>query len=718
MNFVDTIKKWRSALNKEVRIFNAAEQARTNDLPYLYNWFWTASLGMPRKVDINELRQYAKSCWVQMVTNAISKQLMVIEWDVIADDENKNGKYDEDIKKVKKLLKYPNRNNMTFWEIWGPWIRDVLEIDAGVIYKGRNAKGELVELFPYDGSRFLFDLEEHGILNGYWQYSYKYPKNKPLHYDTDEIIYGRMNLSNEYYPYGFSPLQSIQQEVELLIQSTRWNKEFYKNNAMPDGIITIPMAREQMEKFKAAWEQEIKGKPHKLLFNNVEGADVKSFTGTSKEMEWLDGQRWFFHLVFAAYGLSPQEVGFYEQSNRATSESQERVTIRNAIKPYLQLIADKINREIIPDVIGNDSIKFEWYYNDDVAEKIEHEQTMQKLQANVLTINEVRAMDGLDPVEWGDKPYGMMMQEKTAELMGGSFAGQDNNQNENRFSNRDKTRQQQNEEQQPEEKQNEEIIAKEVDAGKDIIDESTPYDRFLYNEFNSWKSDILNAVEEKMKDEIIAKEYVQKTFPEFLRIVFNKINTSGFAGRLVKIIRKNLISGIEEVEDEFKIDIGFGPNFEQDINTQVKRQMDGFVIDGEHWNGLKGVTDDLRKAILNIVAEGVADRKHLDEIKKDIQAEFKKYTGDELTDGRVTKIARTESNRMHNFGKLKAFKESGLQGFKIWQAKLDERTSKICRELHGQKVRINDNFKSTEGEYFQPPAHCFCRSTIKFELEE
>ena len=407
MGLLNRFKEVRSLLAKEVRPFGADNTTPMQDLPFLPNWMHSAKMGVPRQINIVELRQYAKSAWVQMVVMAISKQIMTTEWDVVPSDEQEDAeKYSEDITKLKEFLAQPNRNGDTFWDIWIPFLRDVLELDAGVVFKGRNARGDLVELFPYDGGRFLVNVNEHGIIDdevGYYQYSFRQINAAPVPFKKDEIIYGRMNTSTELFPYGWSPLQSIQQEVELMIQSTRFNKERFRNSAVPDGIVSVPMNEDQMNAFKNAWETQVKGRPHKLLFHNAE-ANFTPLAMSNKDMEWLDGQKWYFHTIFAAYGLSPQEVGYYDGSSRATGESQERITIKNAIKPYLRLIETKINREIIPEIAGHDEIKFKWFLKDDVAEKIEHDQTMAKLQANVLTINEVRAKEGLDPVEWGDEP--------------------------------------------------------------------------------------------------------------------------------------------------------------------------------------------------------------------------------------------------------------------------------------------------------------------------
>jgi|TARA_R100000501_G_C2615408_1_gene109106 HK97 family phage portal protein len=423
MGIIDTIKEKvgltqsQPVTKKEVRLFTSQNTTTPANMPFLHTWFWTARLGMPRKANISELRQYGKSIWVQMVFTAIKKQIMIADWNIVPTDKEDETDYDSDIEAIKSLLMYPNRNKDTFGDLWSRYLHDLLEIDAGVMYKGKKS-GKLVELYTYDASRFLFDMDDHGIVNGYYQYSYKFPKNKPLFFEKQEIIYGKMGHNNEHFPYGWSPLQSITQEIEVMIQATRYNKEFFQNNAVPDVFVNIKMEQDELERFKTYWDQQVKGKPHKMAFTNAEDIDIKPLSLNNKDMEWLAGQEWYHHAIFAAYGLSPQEVGYYDKSSRATGESQERITIKNAIKPYLTHIEDKINREIIPDIIGHDKVKFEWFTKDDAAEKIEHDQVMAKLNANVYTINEVRAREGLNPVEWGDQPMMMVMQQANAELNG------------------------------------------------------------------------------------------------------------------------------------------------------------------------------------------------------------------------------------------------------------------------------------------------------------
>jgi len=724
MGFLTNIKN--RFLTKEIRLFTVENSVDPETMPLLPSWFWTAQLGVPRAVNILEIRQYAKSCWVQMVENAILKQVTNIERQIVpTDDDEKPDMYEEDIKKLETLLEYPNENGDDFWAVWGPFLLDVLELDAGVVFKAKNVAGQPVQLFPFDGSKFLFKMEEHGLFQGYFQYSYKYPSSSPKFFEKEEIIYGQMKRTPETFPYGWSPLMSLQQEVEVMIQSTRWNKEFFKNNAIPAGMVAVPMPEDQLKRFRNSWMKELKGKAHKLLFSNVTGVDWKDMAKSNKDMEWLEGQKWYFHMVFANFGVSPQEVGFYENSNTSTQEGQERITVKNAVKPYLKLIEQKINREIIPELLGHDKIKFQFVIHDDVSERIEHDQKMAKLAANVYTINEVRSMEGKDPVEWGDKPMTMVLQESFAQQNGGQ-----NPEKPGAQPGEPKKPEAPKDPAKPDEEKKSSPEFKSADLEPIEEDEAKEYDEFLNRQFNKWEKSILKNLEANIKEEVQQKgaEYIEKTWGEFLKDLFNMVNTGGFYDQIKRIITLKFNTGIDEAEKELQLNIVVGADFDAKIDSLTRRQLEGFYLpNGDRWVGIKGITKDIQKEISQIVRDGIVRKDSLEDIKQAVKEEMAKYKGGQvkgkITEGRAMRIARTESNRFQNAGKLEAYEKSGLAGKKKWVAFLDDRTSPQCKKLNGQEVDPNGIFKvayTTESgssdfwEGNQPPSHPHCRCTLQF----
>jgi len=407
-----------------------------NKLPVNPDWLLSPIYGQPRKANVVELRNFSQSSWVQMVLNTIKREISIIPFELRNVDKDDTNTYDKEKKLVEEFFFNINSNGEGLYDMLQAVINDIGEIDAGIwvkvfsqdsyersVVETHDALGnvsgteerlvlkpigkrKLKELWYGDGGTFLKQTDPYRRLKGYYQYSFKKPLAAPKYFEPDEVCYFMMNRRS-YSTYGFSPLQSVQQVVELLIQSTRWNKDFFKNNAIPDGLMTLPnISKEGLDKFKEGWNKQVKGKPHKFVFHNVAGAEFKSFMTNARDLEFLDGQKWFFHLIFGAYGLSPVEAGFHENVNQGNQAGQERVTVRNALRPYLKLFERHLYKSILTDLLGVEKppFKLEFVPEDHAQEKIGFDNDMVEIDKGSLTINEYRISRGRDIVSWGDAP--------------------------------------------------------------------------------------------------------------------------------------------------------------------------------------------------------------------------------------------------------------------------------------------------------------------------
>ena len=83
-------------------------------------------------------------------------------------------------------------------------------------------------------------------------------------------------------------------------------------------------------------------------------------------------------------------------------------------------------------------------------------------------------------------------------------------------------------------------------------------------------------------------------------------------------------------------------------------------------------------------------------------------------------IARTETNRVINEGKIIGYKESGLEGTKVVSVAIDDRTSPICLRLHQRYsekgIQLDEDFIDPESykAWRTPPFHPNCRTTVNF----
>jgi len=412
-------------------------QQRPEDREAIYpNWFFSSRLGQPRGVDTRKLRKLAQSPWAQMVIRTFKKQIDTIKWEVVVEDEKDESDHTKDIKLCTEFFKNINDNQQVVNDLNSELVTDIAEIDAGCVnyvYSSDsydigdvpvyNAWGEIIsteiglilkplgqrtlkKMKAVDGSTMLKQVDIHKNLLNFWQYSFKHPRQNPTRFETGEINYILMT-PRSYDVYGFSPMQSIQQVIELLIQGTRYNKDLYTNNAIPDILVSLPkLSKDQLRKLKRSWNNSYKGKPHQMGFINWAIDKLHKLNDNNRDLEWLEGQKWYFKLVFGAYGVSPTEAGFFENSNKSNDEGQARVTVRNALKPYLQKLEQLHTRKTISEILQRDDhgLKFKFFPKDHVLEQIEFDQSMQELDRGVITINEYRKVQGKDDVEWGDDP--------------------------------------------------------------------------------------------------------------------------------------------------------------------------------------------------------------------------------------------------------------------------------------------------------------------------
>ncbi len=719
---------------EQLNFSGAYEESREAIYP---QWFFSSKLGQPRGIDTIKIRGFSKSAWVQMVLNSFKKQIFSMEWDIIKEDVEDMTDRTDDINTVEKFLKNINKNKDDISDLNSELITDIGEIDSGcynLIYStdsyeigqvpeydawGRQigtyedlmlkplGQREIVGVKTTDSSSILKQVDIHKNLLNYWQYSFKHPRQNPTRFETDEIVYMLMNKKT-YSVYGFSPVEAIQQILELLIQGTRYNKDIYTNNAIPDLLVSLPkVPLKELERLKNSWMTKYKGKTHPVGFINWAIDAFHKLADSNRDLEWLDGQQWYFKIVFAVFGVSPTEAGFFENSNKSNDEGQERVTIRNALKPYLKVFETAITSRIITEILQREDhgLKFKYKPRDHTLEKIEFDQDMTELDKATLTINEFRLKKGRKTVDWGDVPY----ERSPAQAINFTNLGGDNNPNKPDDDNNDAN------ENIPDDNKDKN---KHFSIGKGNSAEPKNYAEFLLKMFNDFEKRVLSAVDkidiDKCYKSNTEKELLHKTFGEFLMTMFNVVNTVSFASKIKKYLKIDLVFGLQAAEKELNVDIGFTQPYQDKLNKIQGQQVDGYTINGKKWPGIKGVTKEVQADIIHTVQDGIQQNKTTVQIKDDIKLRF-----DKLSDWRSNMIARTENTNIRNEGKLMGYKESGLEGKKVWLAAIDDRTSPICRRLNGQERDLDDNFidPETNMAYQRPAAHPHCRSTLYFKQD-
>jgi phage portal protein BeeE len=412
----------------------------------LPEWYFQAPYGQPRKINVDEIRELAKTPFIQLCTTTIIEDFATTPWLIVPKD--KNAFNQTHIDELTFFLNNPNLNKETLPDLQRQWARDLLELDAGVfvkvfdeksyvesefttaehkyyqsgekegISKGsiqvkkmmktlkEKGKRALKEIYVRDGSTFLKDGDYTGFVHRYYQYAFKLPRRDPQIFDRDEIVYS-LKCPRSYSFYGWSPIQSLEDLVRALKEQIIYHLAFATEKGVPDGILSImDISQIELNRLREYWKKEIKGKAHKFAVIGRE-AKFTSTMVTSRDMEMLSSQQWFMKIVMACFNLNVPILSLIGEAPKAGTWALQQRERHKAILPLLQLFENEMNTEILSE-FGYEDVEFKFQTYDLEEDKMKRDMQIADLNAGMTTINEVRTEErGKDPVAWGEEPFSL-----------------------------------------------------------------------------------------------------------------------------------------------------------------------------------------------------------------------------------------------------------------------------------------------------------------------
>ena len=743
---------------------------------YIPKFIYKPPFGYPRYVDLPNVRRLASTPYVEMCISAIVDEMSAIDWDIVPKDGIElTSEVQEHIDNVKNFFDNPNTNKESFEEIRRKYIRDILEIDAGVINKIFNQRGQMVEMVARDGATFTKNPDIFGMMTdrddlimdsnimmtnkeaslmepgwitaadarekaAYFQYGW-ITGARPVPFGKKEIVWFERNPRTDSI-YGRSPVEILAETIQTLIYSIEHNLEYFNDNSIPKGIIGLEGSdAEELKAFKDQWTEQQRKKDSagnwKKIFHHVpivgKMPKFERIQFTNQELELLEGQKWWAKLVWACFGVTSVELGYTEDAKGLANQIvQSNVFKKRALNPLLRLEEYKINHEIIPE-FEYDDIEFK-FLTFDVEEETKKAQLYQlQISAGYKSINEIRKEEGLEEVEWGEKKS----EEERLKLQNSFF-------NQNGPLGKEESEKRGNIQ-----KEKENLAEKEK---KDI--EGKPgmgHSKKWWDMYEALRKQGMSKERAaKITNSKIEKSLQTEENPLILRQ--NEImNDDKLKRAIVYILRQNEtkikeiierevgqnklkeIKSVDDVAKRIKDIITFQglkmvsdavikntfvngwESSEKQLNKNLMVNKDAIAYIQEYtFNNIKGMTDEILDDLRAELQRGIMNGEGIAKIKDRISKVF------DVGENRAEMIARTETNRAENQGRLQAFKSSGKKYKKKWVSTIDERTSDQCRRLNGKEVEMNDNFKdgTTGWEGPCPPAHVDCRSRVIFVTED
>lgn len=416
-------------------------------VPY---YIYKPPFGFPRRdIDLLNCRRLAKTPFVFSVIKTLLDEISAAKWDIIPNEGFKDEEVEAEVKKIKEFFLNPNGNNQSFRAILRGTCRDILELDAGVIEKVYNRRGEISQLFTVDGSTILLNPDEHGYLGNrvdyvplqdfrtlqsqeaiahyytnylkeqaaYFQYNWT-GGVWPVPFGKKELIYIMANDNTDSI-YGTSPIQVLYNILLILLYGSQVNLDMYANNNIPTGMLVMLDAnKDQIDAtrnyFTAKTQtQDMYGNQVKQYFNvpiSPKEVQYVDFKFNAKDMQMLEQQKWYQQVVWSVFGVTPEEMSTTDASNRSTANEQSRIFKRKALAPMFKLIEYHLNTQLVWELDPSKKVQFK-FDDYDIESEFRKAELNEKLLNTTWTLNEIRQKDNMEKLEGEeyDKPKSMAM---------------------------------------------------------------------------------------------------------------------------------------------------------------------------------------------------------------------------------------------------------------------------------------------------------------------
>jgi len=217
------------------------------------------------------------------------------------------------------------------------WLYDVLAYDAGCLYRTRNRRGDVVGLSTVDGTSVAPLLD-------YWGRSPKPPAEAYVQYvnglpwnwlTRDDLIYEPFRpITGSVY--GRAPLESILLNANTDLRFQAYFLQRFTEGNIPAAFASAPetWTPSQIEQFQEYWDAFMLG--DQTVKSQIKWIPGGSTIAWSNEKEFQDHFSLFLmRKTAAAYHVVPADLGFTEDVNRSSGETQGDVQHRIGDLPLI-----------------------------------------------------------------------------------------------------------------------------------------------------------------------------------------------------------------------------------------------------------------------------------------------------------------------------------------------------------------------------------------------
>jgi hypothetical protein len=376
---------------------------RTVALPSILNTYGPRADSFPKPTPIN-LRRFSETPVARKAINTIKDRIVGMRWRIQPRPGRALGAA-PDVELRTQILtdNFDNPNpDDSFRSLSEQVLEDVIVGGFGAIeVENTGDPQHPLALWPVDGATIRMKTDWDGMPNSsrYVQVTGKSGPEGTIVLNDDELIYIRLN-PRTFTPFGLGRLEVAFEAVNAFLGAHRYATKLASNSVVEYALWLQGLTPEHHERLIRWWQDEIEGTGRVPILSVENKPEVLRFGGGTDADLRLQWQEFVLRIIADAFDLPPQCLGIERDVNRSTAMEMADEAFRQAIVPTARLFAEHLTRDAICKKLGWRDLEFVFTDVDSGGDEMEEAQIQAVLLQNgVLTVNEVRRMRGLTPLE-------------------------------------------------------------------------------------------------------------------------------------------------------------------------------------------------------------------------------------------------------------------------------------------------------------------------------
>ena len=395
---------WSSITRTEATDLSAASEGtrKTLLLPSILSPIRVGANGQAAlmKPSPANLRRFAETPVARRAINLVKDRIASMNWQVRVRRGYTSVPFAERrLNALRRCLEEPNSSD-SFRTLWEQVIEDTLVGGFGAVEMettGDHARP--FNLYPVDGATIQVDPAWKGDPSQprYAQQTGRVGTDALIPLLDDELIYIRLN-PRSHTPFGLGRLEVAFETINQFLGANRYAGRLASNSVVQYALWLNEATPEQHDRLIRWWQDEIEGTGRVPLLSCEQKPEVLRFAGGTDADLRIAWQEFLLRMIANAFDIPPMLLGLVQDVNKSSASELADEAFASAIVPVAKLVAEHITRDLFAKRLG--WREFEFVFSDlesrDETEELNIQ--IQLLNANVITVAEVREMRGLPPL--------------------------------------------------------------------------------------------------------------------------------------------------------------------------------------------------------------------------------------------------------------------------------------------------------------------------------